>query len=223
MPHPIGFGRSNSFPIRLGGGESTSEALFAGLLAEYAKGFSTEEFTENWCETYGEAVALSIIYATNGRVSRQMIPGEMQENLPVWEDILQIPKVDGASLVRRRAAVASKMRTMVKNALTDLAAAATGAMGANFTELRTTPDDDVWFYMPGVNPGPEGMPFASNRAIVTFVVNKNNLNDFAFNQKVETLASALRGIAPGWQWFTIGIDSGSGFVPLAGVVDLTLL
>ena len=222
MTHPIGFGRPNHYPFRMGGGQSRVEGLFRSLLTEYEKGFSTEEGTENFAETYAEALALSMIYAVNGRVSNQMVPERMQENLPVWEDVLALIVAENTPLTLRRAAVASKLRTMAKNALTDLSDAAAKAMGANFVELRVTPNSEVWFYQPGVNPGPEGFQFASNRAVITFVVNKNNLNDFAFNVKVSALSASLQEIAPGWQWFVIGTDDG-GFIPNVGALDETLV
>lgn len=222
MPNQRGYGRTYSYPIPLGGGESTSENIFQALLEEYSAGFSVEAYTEMWCEAYGEAVALAMIYGANGRVSNQMIPARMQENLPVWEKVLSIHVSEGTPLVRRRAAVESKLRTMAKNALIDIEDACRKALGANFVELRRAPDAMVYGYSPGVNPGPEGFPFTSNRAVLGIVVNKLGINEAVYLSKTTTLAAALSGMVPGWQWFFMGVDS-TGFVANVGTVDQTIL
>lgn len=228
MGSPRGLGRADTFPLTLGGGESTVENIFAALLEEYRPkpgggGFDVSEGSETWCEAYAEAVAVGMIYACNERAAKQMIPECMQENLPVWEEVLGVIVVPDTPLVRRRAVVAAALKVLAKNALTNIAAAARKILGRNYSDLRVTAEADVYFYMPGLNPGPPGWTFTSNRAVITILANKVGINEATYVDLVSRLSERLFGLLPGWMRFEIGTDSGAGWVPNVGIVDQTVV
>jgi len=208
-------------PLRLGGRDRTYDQEHQALLDALAPGWDIGSDTELWAETRVEALAVTIIWMINRRVRNQALPMRMLDALPDWEQACGLRPVPGDTDVDRRRSVAAKLRGLVGNSLTDISDACSKAMGANFDALITVDPDDWVTYWPGINPGPPGYEFASNRATIGIRVNKHGISEGQFRRKRNELVRMLDDLRPSWMTFVVG--TGSSFTVNQGVVGQTVI
>lgn len=217
----IGFGWTNPFPLRLGGGKSTKQVVRNAILNALSYFLDPSSSTGNYAETSGEAAIVAMIWACNKRLQNQAVPTRMLERLTTWEQATNLRPSDEDTAVERRAWLAAKMRGQINNAITDVQEIAAAALGVNFEAVIQVADVDVISYWPGVNPGPPGYEWCSNYAHIAVKTNKTGLTDYQYNDKVDRLQQQIHKILPSWMTFEIG--TGDSFVAAVGILGQGLL
>lgn len=212
----IGFGRYNQFPFTLGGGPSSVEDEHNALLSAYAPGYDVSDEQGKAAIAFAHASAIANGWAMDGRLGNQTQPLKMLEALTLWEQATSLrPSTDDLDIDRRRA-VASKLRGIANNTVTDVAEAAKALLGNNFVAANVVPPADEVVYWPGGpgqtngGPGPPGYEWSTNRATVQLTVTKAGLSDREFDRLMSLLLKLLSGMLPAWMTFTV--NQGSGFI-----------
>lgn len=215
-------GLAYQLPFRLGAGDDTQRQEHRAILDALAEGdFDTSEGSPLWCETYGEATAVAIAWACNRRLANQRIPTRMLEALTTWEEACGLRPTISDSDYDRRARLAAKLRGLCGNALVDIVAAVTAILGNNYHSVVLASPATEITYWPGVNPGPPGYEWSSNRARLGVRMTEDGLSAASFNTKRLAVMFALDAMLPAWMNFCIG--TGSGFTTGLGFVGKTLL
>jgi hypothetical protein len=217
----IGLGRTTPFPFSLGGGDSTVEQEQQAILGALEPGFDISEESGLYWEAYAEAVIVGIIWNSSIRLSNQMIPLKMLENLPTWEESCTLRPYESQTDIDRRKRLNAKLRGLIGNAIGDLADASANVLGTYFVELRQVTAANQITYWPGVNPGPPGYEWSSNRAVVAIEVDNSTLNNNALNDLIDATIIQLDAMAPAWMDFRIGI--GTSFIVNQGIVGQNLV
>jgi hypothetical protein len=216
-----GFGRYGQFPFDLGGGDAFLEQEHQALLDDLVPGWDTSEDLEAFAETYVDAVAVTMIWAVNERLRQWLIPRSMLESLPVWEESTGLRPGSQTEDVERRRRVSGKLIGLVASAIGDIETAAISVLGLSFDGLVVVDPDNTIAYWPGVNPGPPGLEWSSNRARLGIRIDKTSLTDLAFEEKRQALFVQIDDMLPAWMNFQIGV--GDGFTINQGVIGETFL
>lgn len=214
------FGR-NPFAMRFGGGRSVLQQEHEALLDALAPGWDASEDTANYAECYAYALALTMIWRVNGRLRNMLIPSRMLESLPVFEEATRLRPSATDTLQARRAALAAKFRGLAGNTLGDIYDVCAVNAGVNFVGIGLV--DPPTIYWPGINPGPPGFEWTSNRARIGIKLSRDGMDDRDFSDLTERLGTQLRGLLPAWMDFVLGIDSPDGFICDVGIVDSTIV
>lgn len=215
------FGR-NPFPRRFGGGPSTFETEHIALLDALAPGWDAGPDTVNYAELFGYALATTMIWQVNQRTANQAIPSKMLEAIPGWEKTLYLSPTRSDAVRTRRSAIAAKLRGIAGNALSDIQSVCRTLAGANYVGTSAPDAAHAWAYWPGVNPGPPGLEWSSNRASITVGLTRAGLSDSDFLNLLELLTNSLNAMIPIWMSYVLGVDEG-GFVCGVGTLGVTLL
>lgn len=215
------YGR-NPWPRRFGGGRRAHEAEHLALLDALAPGWDTDDVDgQAYAELYAHALAISFIWALSGRLKNQAIPSKMLENLTTWEEACRLRPAPTDSVHERRRRVAAKLRGLVGNTVRDIYDTCRAIAGNNFdTVVLVSPANQI-NYWPGVNPGPPGQEWSSNRCVVGVRLNKSGIGDEDFVSLRERLALSLDAMLPAWCRYQVGV--GSSFVVNQGIVGQTFL
>lgn len=218
------FGR-NPFPRRFGGGRRTLELEHEALLDALAPGWDTSEGTALHAEAYAEALAVSMIWAVNNRLRNQEVPAKMLEVLPTWEQACRLRPSPRATVQARRRAVAAKLRGLVGNTLADIEASCIALLGSSFVAITTIGEGNATTYWPGINPGPPGFEWSSNRSTITVHMKKDRLTEVQFRELRAQVISMLDGLVPDWMTFRVGVGVGTGssFIVNRGIVGQTII
>lgn len=214
-------GYGQPYPRLYGGEQRFAEQELEALVAALAPGYTDDPTTESYAELYAYAVAVGMIWELNQRLRGQLIPAKMLESLPSWEQILQVPPSNTDTIQVRRARVAAKLRGLGANALGDIFDACSALAGNNFDSLVVTPPAGVYAYWPGINPGPPGFEWSSNRAHIGVKMVRLSMSDSDFLSLRGKVVEMLQELCPAWMTFTVGI--GGGFIVNQGLVGLTFL
>lgn len=221
-----GFGRFGCWPFQFGGAIRPIEAEYNALreaLAPNRQGYDVDDDLTD-IEVYAQASALAQIWAANRRSANQAIPARMLEELPREEEILGLRPAPTDTPLDRRASVAAKRRGLAGNTLADIEATCRAVLGANFEAVETVDADDQITYWPGINPGPPGREWSSNRCAIGVRMNTVGITDDQRDTKIAALAEKLDAMLPAWMTFEIGTgDAEDGFICDIGICDLTLL
>jgi hypothetical protein len=209
------------FPRRFGARDDTLDIEHQALLEALRPGFDVSEGTELWDETRVEALALAIIWSVNRRVGNQNNPLKMLENLPKWESACTLRPAVGDTDRARRERLAAKLRGLSGNALQDIAEAAEQALGVHFDAFLEVDPADWITYWPGLNPGPPGYEWASNRATVGIRMTTQGLTDSELVIKRNWLIKIIGDMVPAWMTFVVGV--GDEFVCSVGLVGQTVV
>ena len=209
----------------LGSPQEIEAAIYQGLLDEFAPGWNVESDVELAAELKADAWAISLIWQVHRRLYNQLDPMKMIEMLPVWEQIFRFLPVPDATLVERRRRVAGRLKASVTNKLARVIDVAQTILEDAYVEVVTPVGVDYWWYMPGVNPGPPGMPFASARAMLAVHMNDTSYPRSELLRRRADLLGELGDMLPAYVIFDVGIGTGHGnsFVTGQGIVGLTLL
>jgi hypothetical protein len=219
-----GFGKTNPFPRRFGGGTRPRTFEERALKRSFERdGFDVSAGSVRAAEAYAFSSALSCIWAVNGRLANAEIPARMLETLPTYEEILKTrPSADDTDNARRQA-VAAKLRGVSgQSTADDIEAVCTELLGAAFEGLVTTAPADEYSFWPGINPGPPGFEWTSNRCVVGIRVRQGSRDDDSWGRALQQLQDLLRTLLPSWEFFTVGTDDG-GFVAGVGIAGVTFL
>jgi hypothetical protein len=211
----------NPFPRRFGGGKRAFEIEHEALLDTLAPGWDISPESALYAECYAQALAVSMIWIANKRLSNQMIPEKMLEMLTTWEESCRLRPTAKDSMQARRRAVAAKLRGLVGNALSDIYDASAALLGRAFDGLATVGEDVATTYWPGINPGPPGYEWSSNRARIAVRMKKDQLTDPEFFELRAKVVAMLDALAPDWMTFEVGV--GSEFIVNQGIVGQTII
>jgi len=214
-------GLALQFPLSLGGADETHEQEQRALLEALEPAFDTSYGTELWAETYADATAVAIAWACNRRQANSGNPLRMLETLRTHEEACGLrPTIDQTDS-ERRANLAGKYRSGARNAFLDITETCRAILGTNFSEIRWCDPTDEITYWPGINPGPPGYEWTSNRLRVCVVTTEDGLSPRLYAAKRDATVAELNRMLPSWQNYTIGV--GSGFVVGVGIVGKTIL
>ncbi len=194
------------------------EAMLDALLP----GYDVAENSPVYAETYAHALALTMIWRLNGRLRNQMVPLKMLETLTTWEKACRLRPTPTDAVQERRRRVAAKFRGIIGNTLGDIYDTMATLLGSRFLGLAAPTLADEVTYWPGVNPGPPGYEWTSNRAIVAVRLQRSGLADGAWTVLLSRAADMLDAMIPAWMGYQLGTDEG-GWVVEVGIVDVTLL
>jgi hypothetical protein len=213
------------FPLKLGKARRRFYQLKRALLEELKKyGLAVEPGDTAHIEASADARAIAWIWSINQRVANQNHPRRMLENLPVWEEAMQLRPTPTQSDNDRRRVVGARMRGFTNNALDpDMKAAATEVAGSVFVETRTTVEADATIYWPGVNPGPPGFENTSNRSHVAFVLDATGVEQDDFITRRDAVVGIIADMRPDWLTYEVGTDPDAGFVIGQSIVGQSLL
>lgn len=211
----------NPFPRRFGGGTRAHIVALNAMLDDLSDVFDVTDDSPIVAEVMGAAVAVATIWALNGRLRGGLDPTRMLETLTTWEQATRsLPTVSDPVHIRR-ARVAAKLRGILGNTPTDIADTARAIAGSNFVTTLLVPTVDEVTYWPGVNPGPPGFEWSSNRAVVCIQLQRGTLNDGEFTALRSRVFQALDPMLPVWMRAVIG--EGSSFICSVGIVGETLI
>lgn len=221
-----GLGKFNPWPLQFGGATRPIETEYNALreaLAPNRQGYDVDDDLMD-VEVYAQAMALAQIWAANRRSANQAIPARMLEELPREEEILGLKPAPTDTMLDRRASVEGKRRGLAGNAMPDIEAACQAVLGANFVAVHGVEPEDEITYWPGVNPGPPGREWSSNRCSIGVRMNTVGLTDAQRDQKIATATEKLDAMLPAWMTFVVGTgNADDGWICDVGICDLTLL
>jgi hypothetical protein len=223
-----GFGRTNPFPRRFGGGVRPRTFERKALSRAFARdGFDLSEGSTKAAEAYAFGNAIGVIWAVNARLQGNDIPARLLETLPTYEEILRTRPASEDTDNARREAVAAKLRGISGQATAeDIEGVCRALLGDAFEGMRTVDPANEFSYWPGMNPGPPGFEWTSNRAVIGIAVRQDARSDAAWARAMSQLRDILHTLLPGWEVFNIGTDDGGftvGEGPDAGIVGVTFL
>jgi hypothetical protein len=210
---PPGLG-SNSCPLEVGEPICWEEQLRVTLSDAYSPVFDVTDGTIAAIELEAEAACVAMIWAASDRLANQSQALRMIEALPIWEQACGVNPGPRESARERRNALAAKFRGYSGNTESDIRGVCSAAMGSNFVALHHVPEAEVYAYWPGMNPGPPGFEWMTNRCLVLSQVTKSGLSDDEFLRRVRKMTDTVDTILAGdcvfdwFRWDTDGVDEG---------------
>ena len=203
----IGFGGYNPFPLQLGGGESTIETLHRALCDRYEPGWDVSDESIKNAEAYAEALCLATVWSCNERLSKQWQPKKATDWLADWEQACDTRPLLSENAVERRSRVATKFRGAAGNTLSDIIDICASVAGDKFIEVVLTQEIDEFSYYPGVNPGPPGLEYCSNRMCLGVRLDTQSLPVGGQDELREKVYRALENVVPSWMRVVVGSDT----------------
>lgn len=198
-----GYGRTNPYPRRYGGGKRAVTIAHEALLDAYAPGWDVDDDTAIAGEAFAEAQMISMIWACNNRLRNQGKPSKMLEALATWETAtrarVRLSDTDRA----RRARIAAKLRGFADNKLATIEGAIEELVGSRFGGVYTTDEANAIVYWPGINPGPPGLEWSSNRAQLRVEVSASGLSASDFLDLESECVALLHELVPAWMTFVV--------------------
>lgn len=218
----MSFGRFGQWPFRLGGGKGPRELVHDSLLEQYSKvlDVSGDQLTDS--EVYAEAALLSLVWVAGKRASLQGLPLATVDWIEAFEAILKITPLPNDTEPERRNAISARFVSLLGNSELDIREACSRLLGLSLNDVKYLTDAQATTYLPGLNPGPPGLEWFSQRAIVFVLVNKNGLTSLQYSLKIAKLENMLENLLPAWMSFSVArqdhVGVGTGFF-----LDLSLL
>lgn len=204
------------------GGPGDYETEVAALLDAYAPGWDSDDATQNAAEVEALAMGVAMIWALNRRREGILMPWRMLETLPTWEAACGLRPLPGTLPRARRAALAARFLGFAGNALSQIYDVCAAMAGAAFRGLASVDPTVATSYTPGLNPGPAGAEWSSNRAHLAVELERGGTPDATFFDLVRRLRLELHGLCPAWMTFTIGTYEG-GAVAGVAIAGITLI
>jgi hypothetical protein len=213
------------FPWRFGGADTIVDVEHQALLDALSPGWDISDDTELYAEVGTDAMAVTIIWQINRRFGNALIPRKMTDLLESYERACNLRPRRSDSRRRRRDALASKLRGLAGHTIADIEAAAENAAGNAFVALTVPADADIFSWWPGINPGPPGFEFSSNRAQIAIQLNGGGMTDSEYLRTVASVERALEVVRPAWLRTVVGLGTGPGtsFVVNQGIVGWTII
>lgn len=223
-----GFGSPNPFPRRFGGSRRPQTLERAALARVFAKEeWDISDETTKAAEAYAFGRAIGSIWSINRRLAGAEVPATMVETLPTYEEIHRTRPSPEDTDNARRSYVEAKMRAIAGQATsTDIEDVCIVLLGSRFEGLATVDPADEFSYWPGVNPGPPGFEWTSNRCVLGIRVRQGTTGRAAWERLLSQLYQTLSTLVPAYIVFEIGQNDGGFLVgegPGSGVVGLTFV
>lgn len=217
-----GFGATQPFPKRFGGGRRARTIERLAFAEQIAKlGLDPTEPSVGG-EVYALANAVGGIWAINTRLRGAEIPMRMLETLTTYETILRLTPSAEDTDVARRQAVAGKLRGLAGASFADIESACSSLLGPQFDGLVTVAPADEITYWPGINPGPPGYEWFSNRCVLGVRMKREGIDAAGFERLFGQLRTLLQDYLPAWEVFAIGVGA-DGFTVDVDTVDIDFL
>lgn len=218
----MSWGAGGPWPRRFGGGKRARAVERLAFAQAFREAGLNPEDPSVGANVYALANAVGGIWAINTRLRGAEIPERMLETLTVYETILRLrPDADDPDVVRRQA-VAAKLRGLSGNTFVDIQAAVSSLLGSQFDGLITVaPADDIT-YWPGINPGPPGYEWFSNRMVLGVRIKREGIDAAGFDRLFGQCQTLLQDLLPAWEVFAIGVGA-DGFVVDEDTVDIDFL
>ena len=191
------------FPLQLGGPEDLHAVEHQAVLGALQDYYNVDSAGGVWCQAYADATALAFVWACNRRLANQRNPLKMTDALSDWEQACGLVPTIGDSEVDRRNRLAAKMAGLIGNAIADIDRSCQQALGQSYGALVITPPALQVTYWPGVNPGPPGREWSSNRARIAIVVTNPGFDDETLRNQLSALSSLLQSLLPVWAVFDV--------------------
>lgn len=208
-----------TWPHRFGARDKTLDVAHQALLRALAPAFDTSKGTALWAETRAEALAIALVWRCNRRAGNQLVPTRMLEVVRRWEEACGLRPLPSDAAATRRTRIAARLIGVAGNRLNDIAGICEQVMGPCFVAILKP--EVVVSYWPGVNPGPPGFEFTSNRAVICVQLQRTALGDADFEQRHRELVDQLERITPSWMRIVTG--EGDEFVADIGISDVTII
>jgi hypothetical protein len=205
----------------MGGGASFVEDEQHVILTSMDPALDPSSGTGNYAEAYAEATAIAMIWAVDERLSNQAVPERMMENLLVWEEACGMRPTRGELDINRRIRLSAKFRATANNAMGDIGSACSKLLGLNFVAVHKTDPINWITYWPGINPGPPGLEWSSNRARISVQMNEDDLDKNQRAAKESAIVNQLDDMLPSWMSFQVGV--GTAFLSAVGIVGKTIV
>ena len=207
-----------------GGGDSQTpfEVEFYALLDCYAPGWTSAEDTQSACECRAMALGLACIWALNKRLEGIMVPQRMLESLETWEQACTIRPTADETLQQRRSAIAARFLGFAGNTASQIYDVCAALAGSQFLGIVTAAPALGTSYSPGVQMGPPGAEYASNRATIGVRLSRTGAVGSDFTDLVRRIKLALNSQCPAWMTFAVGTFEG-GATAGAAICGLTLI
>jgi hypothetical protein len=217
------WGRS-PFPRRFGGGRHPAHDEFDALRESLSPFYDVSADGTVYDEAWAQACQIAHAWLVAERAKGVLVPARMLEVLTDWEEACRTRPSGVDSAHDRRARVAAKLRGLIGNTVGDISAALTELLGSRFVQLQFADPADEIVYWPGINPGPPGLEWSSNRAVMAVVMNDDGLSADDFTALRNRASEFMDSIIPAWMTYRIGQgEAGDGFIVDVGVVDVTFL
>ncbi len=216
------YGSTNAYPRTFGGGTEPEVEEHRALVDALSSLYDPTEDTESYLEAYAFAIGIGIVWDLNERLRNQMIPERMLEALTTWEEACRLRPSQTDSVITRRKRVAAKLRGLVGNRLQDIEGACASIGGRNFVRVLKVPTASQVNYWPGINPGPPGREYSTNRLVICIELKRDGLSEVDFTSLRERTFQALDGMLPSYMTAVVGSNDG-GFLCNVGVLGETLL
>jgi len=235
-----GYGRTNPYPRRYGGGLRARTYATRAITQEFNRyRLKTEEGSVKAAEAYAYGNAVGGIWSINKRLTGAEVPLRMMETLTLYEEILRLRPASDDSDTERRQAVAAKFRALSgQMSCGDIEDICRAVMGASFVQLTKADPADYMTYMPGGGgaalaalnptewgqfaPGPPGYEHATNRCELAVVVKQGILDNSTYAKLRASLQRLLQSALPAYITFRIG-EGTAGFICNAGICGITLV
>lgn len=215
------FGRS-PFPRRFGGGRHPCEDEHDALREALSSSYDVSDASTIWDETWAQAGIVAAVWLAAERARGALIPSRMLETLTDWEEACRTRPAASDYVQTRRDRVAAKLRGLIGNTVGDISAALTTLLGSRFVQLQFVGTTNEIVYWPGVNPGPPGLEWSTNRVIVGVVLSRDGVTDDEFTSIRNRASELMDSIIPAWMTYRIGVGT-DGFIANQGIVGLTFL
>lgn len=216
------WGSGNPWPRRFGGGKRARVVERLAFTQAFKDAGLNPEDPSVGARVYAYANAVGVVWAINGRLRGQEIPERMLETLTVYETILRLrPDKDDPDVIRRQA-VAGKLRGLAGNTFSDIESAVRNLLGPQFDGLVTVDPADEITYWPGINPGPPGYEWFSNRMVMGVRIKREGIDPAGFTRLFGQCQLLLQDLLPAWETFAIGVGA-DGFTVDQDTVDIDFL
>lgn len=219
-----GFGSGNCFPRRFGGGTRPRTFETRALARTFERdGFDVSPGTTKAAEAYAFGNAVGSIWAVNERLAGAELPARLLETLPTFEEVLRTRPTAEDSDNARRNVVAAKLRGISGQATAqDIEDVCRALLGNSFEGTAKIDPANAFSYWPGMNPGPPGFEWTSNRCLIGINVRQGVRGDAEWERLLQQLQDLLQTLLPAWLVFVVGVNDG-GFVANVGTVGVTLI
>lgn len=218
----MAWGSGNPYPKRFGGGKRARTIERVAIAEQIAKYGLDPTDPSVGGEVYALANAVGSVWAINTRLRGAEIPQRMLETLTTYEEILRLTPTAKDTDVARRQAVAAKLRGLAGASFSDIESACANLLGPQFDGLVTVAPADEITYWPGINPGPPGYEWFSNRCVLGVRIKREGIDADGFERLFGQLRALLQDYLPAWEVFAIGVGA-DGFTVDVDTVDIDFL
>lgn len=145
-------GGLSPFPIRLGGGPSTTEVVYRSLNDQLGTAYDTSDESTVTAETMSEARAIAAAWSANRRLSYQWDPRRLTDMLSRWERIFGVVPLPTDSEEDRRNRLVPKFLALAAPIYATIWDACSNILGDAFISVEYTTAAQAHSQWPGSTP-----------------------------------------------------------------------